>query len=130
MIDFRYHVVSIVAVFLALAVGIVLGSTELRGKTLDVLNNTSQQLKSQYDASQARNAALNQQVNRDEAFAQAHEPRLLGGMLAGQRVVVVNARGAPAPVVSGVTSALRQAGSILGTRAGRLPAPGPRRPRC
>ena len=29
MIDFRYHLVSIVAVFLALAIGIVLGSTEL-----------------------------------------------------------------------------------------------------
>ena len=35
MIDFRYHLVSIVAVFLALAIGIVLGSTELRGGTLD-----------------------------------------------------------------------------------------------
>ena len=36
MIDFRYHLVSIVAVFLALAIGIVLGSTELQGTTLDV----------------------------------------------------------------------------------------------
>ena len=34
MIDFRYHLVSIVAVFLALAIGIVLGSTELEGPTL------------------------------------------------------------------------------------------------
>ena len=31
VIDFRYHLVSIVAVFLALAIGIVLGSTELQG---------------------------------------------------------------------------------------------------
>ena len=30
VIDFRYHLVSIVAVFLALAIGIVLGSTDLR----------------------------------------------------------------------------------------------------
>jgi hypothetical protein len=29
VIDFRYHLLSIVAVFLALAIGIVLGSTEL-----------------------------------------------------------------------------------------------------
>ena len=39
MIDFRYHLVSIVAVFLALAIGIVLGSTELQGGTLDVLRS-------------------------------------------------------------------------------------------
>ena len=37
MIDFRYHLVSIVAVFLALAIGIVLGSTELQGTTIDAL---------------------------------------------------------------------------------------------
>ena len=31
MIDFRYHLVSIVAVFLALAIGIVVGATALKG---------------------------------------------------------------------------------------------------
>jgi hypothetical protein len=31
VIDFRYHLVSIVAVFLALAVGVVLGSAALNG---------------------------------------------------------------------------------------------------
>jgi hypothetical protein len=30
MIDFRYHIVSIVAVFLALALGLFLGSTTLQ----------------------------------------------------------------------------------------------------
>ncbi|MDU2059289.1 MAG: copper transporter, partial [Dermabacter sp.] len=37
MIDFRYHLVSLVAVFLALAIGIVLGAGPLRdgvGQTL------------------------------------------------------------------------------------------------
>ena len=32
MIDFRYHLVSLVAVFLALSVGIVLGAGPLKGK--------------------------------------------------------------------------------------------------
>ena len=113
MIDFRYHVVSIVAVFLALAIGIVLGSTELQGTTIDVLRNTSQQIKNQYDATHARNAELNQQVSADQAVAQAGEARLLDGLLSGQRVVLVNAPAAPGPVVSGVTSALRQAGATV-----------------
>ena len=113
MIDFRYHVVSIVAVFLALAIGIVLGSTELQGTTIDVLKKTSQQVKSQYDAAQARNVQLNQQVSADQAVAQAGEARLLDGLLSGQRVVLVNAPGAPGPVVTGITSALRQAGATV-----------------
>ena len=41
MIDFRYHLVSIVAVFLALAIGIVLGSTELQGPADNFLNRTT-----------------------------------------------------------------------------------------
>src|SRR5205807_2581955 len=67
VIDFHYHVVSIVAVFLALAIGIVLGSTELQGTTIDVPRNTSQQIKNQYDATHARNAELNQQVRPEQA---------------------------------------------------------------
>ena len=113
MIDFRYHVVSIVAVFLALAIGIVLGSTELQGTTIDVLRNTSQQIKNQYDATHARNVELNQQVSADQAVAQAGEARLLDGLLSAQRVVLVNAPGAPSSVVTGVTSALHQAGATV-----------------
>jgi hypothetical protein len=113
VIDFRYHVVSIVAVFLALAIGIVLGSTELQGTTIDVLRNTSQQIKNQYDATHARNVELNQLVNADQAVAQAAEAQLLDGLLSGQRVVVVNAPGAPGSVVTGVTKALRDAGATV-----------------
>ena len=38
MIDFRYHLVSIVSIFLALAVGIVLGAGPLKGELGDTLN--------------------------------------------------------------------------------------------
>ncbi|MBA3410734.1 MAG: copper transporter, partial [Geodermatophilaceae bacterium] len=31
MIDFRYHLVSLTAVFLAVALGIVIGTTQLNG---------------------------------------------------------------------------------------------------
>lgn len=39
MINFRYHVVSLVAVFLALAVGIVMGSTVIDRAIVDGLRN-------------------------------------------------------------------------------------------
>lgn len=113
MINFRYHVVSTVAVFLALAIGIILGSTELQGTTFSILKNTSTQLANELHAKNTQNAQLQQLVNGDEAFAQASEARLLGGLLTGQRVVLVEAPGAPGSVINGMTSALREAGATV-----------------
>ena len=39
MIDFRYHLVSIISIFMALAVGIVLGAGPLQGQIGDTLNS-------------------------------------------------------------------------------------------
>ena len=113
MIDFRYHLVSIIAVFLALAVGLVVGSTALSGKAVEALTAAQR-------AAIARNAALTkdksallQQVAGDQAFAQASATRLLAGLLTGERVVVIQAPGADGAVTSGVTTALRQAGATV-----------------
>lgn len=113
MINFRYHVVSIVAVFLALAIGIVLGSTELRGAVLRGLNSATTSLRNDLAAKQTQITALQQQVNGDQAFAQAAESRLLSGLLSGQRVVLVAAPGAPGQVINGVSSALTRAGATV-----------------
>jgi hypothetical protein len=113
VIDFRYHLVSIVAVFLALAVGIVLGSTELRGAALSALDRTSSALSAKLNAADAENSALQQEVNGDRAFAQAAAPVLLAHLLDGQRVVVITAPGAPAGVVNGITTALGDAGATV-----------------
>jgi Copper transport outer membrane protein, MctB len=113
VIDFRYHLVSIVAVFLALAVGIVLGSTELRGAAISALDQTSNALSSKLNAADNENSALQQQVNGDRSFAQAAEPVLLAHLLEGRRVVVITAPGAPNSVVGGITTALGDAGATV-----------------
>jgi len=64
VIDFRYHLVSIVAVFLALAIGIVLGSTELQGPTYNILNRTTAKLQTEYD--QARSQLITAQAQASE----------------------------------------------------------------
>ena len=56
MIDFRYHLVSIVAVFLALAIGIVVGSTALKPAVLTTLQKTATAEKKRVDALYAQNA--------------------------------------------------------------------------
>jgi Copper transport outer membrane protein, MctB len=113
VIDFRYHLVSIVAVFLALAVGIVLGSTELRGAAFTALEGTSNALSHKLDAANSQNSALQQEVSGDQAFAQAAEPVLLAHLLDGKRVVVITAPGAPSAIVNGITTALGDAGATV-----------------
>jgi hypothetical protein len=113
VIDFRYHLVSIVAVFLALAIGIVLGSTELQGPAIRALDGTSKSLSAKLNAANSQNNALQQQANGDNAFAQAAEPVLLAHLLDGKRAVLVTAPGAPGGVVSGLTTALTDAGASV-----------------
>lgn len=113
MIDFRYHLVSIVAVFLALAIGIVLGSTELQGNTLDVLRSTSDLQKSQLQQATAQRDAYAQLANAGDAFAKTAEPKLLASMLSGDRLVIVTEPGAPSQVVNGVKQAAGLAGATV-----------------
>jgi len=118
VIDFRYHLVSIVAVFLALAIGIVLGSTELQGTTLDALRAVNGSLKNQLNAASAQRAGYEQLAGASDAFLKTAESKLLDGTLAGDRVVIVTEPGAPSAVVAGVKTAAALAGAaVTGTVA-------------
>lgn len=105
MIDFRYHLVSIVAVFLALAIGIVLGSTELQGPTYNLLNQTTAKLQNEYNQASSQRDAAQQQANLGQNYAQAVEPVVLHDLLAGQRLLIVTEPGAPASVVTAISNA-------------------------
>lgn len=106
MISFRYHIVTIVAVFLALAVGIVMGTTVIKQGVVDALrssaNNaidTSRRLRAEIDALE------NQGGNFNRAMAEI-EPYVLGGQLTGQDVIMVLDPGVEAAAVDGVRRAL------------------------
>ena len=113
MIDFRYHLVSIVAIFLALAIGIVFGSTALRGVTLRTLQHEANTLHNEISAKNTANHSLTQQVEADETFAQAAAPLLLAHLLDGQSVVLVSAPGAQQQAISGIRTAVKQAGGTV-----------------
>jgi Copper transport outer membrane protein, MctB len=113
VIDFRYHLVSIVAVFLALAIGIVLGSTELQGPAYNFLNSTTAKLQNDLNSVTAQRDTAQAQANVDEAYAAAVEPVVLRDLLSGQRLLVITEPGAQASVVSGITSAAHDAGAVV-----------------
>jgi hypothetical protein len=108
VIDFRYHLVSIVAVFLALAIGIVLGSTELQGPTYNILNSTTGKLQNELDQVSGQRDAAQAQASVGDAYAQAVEPVVLHNLLAGQRLLIITEPGAPASVVTGISNAATQ----------------------
>ena len=111
MIDFRYHLVSIVAVFLALAIGIVLGAAELQGPTYNLLNGTTAKLQNELNQANSQRDMAEEQANAGDAYAEAVEPVVLHNLLAGQKLLIVTEPGAQGSVVSGITSAANDAGA-------------------
>lgn len=89
MINFRYHVVSLTAVFLSLAVGLVLGSTVLNGPMLDALNNQVNTLGRDNSQLREQVSFLEEEASREETFAAEAAPMLLADALTGRRVAVV-----------------------------------------
>jgi hypothetical protein len=113
VIDFRYHLVSIVAVFLALAIGIVLGSTELQGPAYNLLDKTTSKLQNELGQVSGQRDAAQQQATEGEMYAQAVEPTVLHDLLTGQRLLIVTEPGAQSSVVSGISSAALAAGASI-----------------
>ncbi|SDG71034.1 Copper transport outer membrane protein, MctB [Sinosporangium album] len=116
MIDFRYHLVSIVAIFLALTVGIFLGSTvltdELKQTTEEVsslLGQNNQELRGERDTLQRREEGNN-------SFVTASTGQLVRDELAGESVVVFEAPGATASMREAVQKVLVQAGAAVSGR--------------
>jgi len=113
VIDFRYHLVSIVAVFLALAIGIVLGSTELQGPAYNLLDKTTSKLQNELGQVSSQRDAAQQQASEGEMYAQAVQPAVLRGLLTGQRLLIVTEPGAEPSVVSGLSAAAADAGATV-----------------
>jgi hypothetical protein len=113
VIDFRYHLVSIIAVFLALAVGLLVGVTALPGESITVLQRAERVAEADNKALSAANKQLSLQVAADQALAQAGSQRQVGGLLPGRKVVLIVAPNASNAEVTGLTAALAQAGATV-----------------
>ena len=89
MIDFRYHLVSLIAVFLAVALGIVIGTTALNAPILEDLEGEVAALAEDKRELETRTQDLQAQLATSDAFEQAVAPALVAGSLAGRSVVLV-----------------------------------------
>ncbi len=113
MIDFRYHVVSLVAVLIALATGILLGSSVLSGPLYDNLNKTTDQLRHERDQLRGDISDLERDKSYAAEFAETLSPDVVGQRLAAEQAVVVTLPGAEKGTVQQVTKILETAGAVV-----------------
>lgn len=96
MINLRYHIVSLTAVFLAMGIGLALGSTFLERATVDNFDGQLDSLQTRLEDREDRIGALEDRVDRQEVLDAALDEQaagLLAGRLDGVPVVVLSARG-------------------------------------
>ena len=93
MINLRYHIVSLVAVFLALGLGIVMGTTVISRVTVDALNDRLDTVQRSQGAIRDENGRLKAQVDQAHDFAVATRDQLLRGHLRNIPVMVVAVAG-------------------------------------
>jgi hypothetical protein len=112
MINFRYHIVSLMAVFIALAVGIAVG--------VSLGPSVGRGLIGQADQDRKQVAELRAELNRrnalDEyrnAFEEQISEPVIRGALSGVRVAVVAMPDAPDRVVTDITAAVETAGGSV-----------------
>jgi hypothetical protein len=111
VISLRYHIVSLVAVFLALALGIVVGSTVLQEGTVSVLRATSERVRQESERNSRANVALNQDIARLQTFGAAVLPELVQNRLKGRSVVLVDTDKVDGGMRGSVRKVLEDAGA-------------------
>jgi len=116
VIDFRYHIVSLISVFLALAVGIVLGAGPLRDSIADELTGQVDQLRTEKEALRVELDAAQQASQDRRTFITEAAPRLLSDALTDRSVALVELPGADEDVTEAVAARLEQAeATVVGT---------------
>jgi hypothetical protein len=113
VIDFRYHLVSIVAIFLALALGIILGSTTLSQSVTKGLQRQTASLAKSNEEHRRTQSRLTAQVEGDENFARTLAPQIVADRLRGQSVIFVETPGAGNASIEQLSELAKNAGATV-----------------
>jgi hypothetical protein len=113
VINFRFHLVSLVAVFLALALGVVMGSTVIDRAIVDRLSSQIDSVKKRADAERAENRTLRDQIKGLETFIAQSQPQVTARRLNQVPVTMVAVRGVPAEDVRAAYDVLRSSGALV-----------------
>lgn len=98
MVDFRYHLVSIAAVFLALGIGLLMGSGVVGEPLLENIRDRARDVQEFNDRLKDDVDDLEHDLGVSRRFTEAVEPMLVDGRLAGEDVVIVDIASGDVPL--------------------------------
>ena len=119
IIDFRYHIASLVAVFLALGIGVLIGSTMLGNTSIidtqkqltDNLSQQMQDLREQNKAVETRSNSLETNNNILKEFGEDVLPLLVANRLTGQKIALIQTNNLSIP--NNLKTVLQTAGAKI-----------------
>ena len=110
MIDFKFHVVSLIAVFMALAVGILLGAGPLGGAIGDTLSSQLQDLRADREQMREELSSVRGDLDRTNEYLETGGPQFVDGTLDGGRIALLAVPGTNGNDIESVRESIVAAG--------------------
>src|SRR5882672_11505565 len=107
MINFRFHIASLIAVFLALALGVVMGSTVIDRAIVDGLRDRINDVEKKANDQRARNDRLQEQLDQANVYTAESASYAVRNQLPDQQVGIVAERGVDEAAVKAQAQLLR-----------------------
>ncbi len=112
MVNLRYHIVSIVAVFLAIGIGIVMGTTVVDRVTVEALNSRLNNVERSVNEAREENRVLGERVRVGQDFALQSRDFMVAEHLSGVPVMVLAVAGVDRVALDALRDSLVQAGAL------------------
>ena len=109
----RYHAFSIIAIFAALAIGIVIGAGFGQDLVSDASEDLEQSLSSDLEEARANEDELAAELDRERAFGTRIYPPLVDSRLEGERVGVIALGDLPESLATEIDEAIQPTGGEL-----------------
>ncbi|MEO7573594.1 MAG: copper transporter [Acidimicrobiales bacterium] len=113
MISFRFHVVSITAIFLAIAIGVVVGSTYVDGAVVDGLRNRIKTVGDNLEERRAENERLEGELGSARSYIDESDEFAVTDRLTDVPVLLLATRGIDEGAVEQIAILARRAGAVL-----------------
>ncbi len=113
MINFRFHLASLVAIFLALALGVVIGAGVIDRGVVDALDTRLNHVESRSDQIQSQNDVLTAAAAERDAAIKALGTQAIDGRLTNADVGVIAARGVDSERVTATVDSLQDGGALV-----------------
>lgn len=113
MINFRYHVVSLVAVFLALGLGVLMGSSFISEGTVKLLRNAQRSLEKTNDRLKKDLREADGTLGALNEYASFAKDPVIRGTLANRPVVIASSPNTPEEMIKAVAATLSNAGARI-----------------